>query len=387
MTIRRVVAFFQHMPPYSGAASLRGKSIMQGLARLPEVSGADIVVYTSIPSPLPIEGVRVLTLDIGEVENSLPLKRRLLGELRMGWVAARQLYKVQRPDIAIISSPGYIAALVMAAFARWHRIPYILEMRDIYPQVYAEAALIRRNSLLYRFFAQRSRSLYKGARLIIAATQGLAREVRQEVPSSNVRFVYNGFPAGLMSRNAQKHERFTVCFHGVLGFFQDVETLLKVAERLLPHDVDVVVIGYGRKEAPLQETRLRNVRFLGRQPFEETIKEIERCHLGLCLRLDDDISKDAFPVKVWEYLGLGIPCVITPPCEAGDFITEHDCGHVHDSGDVDAIVSTVLKLKLAPHLIQEMSHRCRTVAARYTREQTGLEAAKLVADEAVKLRA
>src|SRR5688572_21494596 len=109
MMIRKVVAFFQHMPPYSGAAALRGKSIMQGLAELPEISGATLVVYTSIPSPLAIEGVQVLSLDIGEVENSLPLRQRLLGELRMGWVAARQLYKVPRPDIAIISSPGYIA--------------------------------------------------------------------------------------------------------------------------------------------------------------------------------------------------------------------------------------------------------------------------------------
>lgn len=388
MSIQRVVAFFQHMPPYSGAAALRGKSIMQGLATLPEVRGAEITVHTSIPSPQPIDGVQVLTLGTPEVENSLPLKRRLLGELHMGWIAARRLFAgPRRPDIAVISSPGYIAALVMAAVARWCRVPYVLEMRDIYPQVYAEAELIRRESLLYRFFARRSRKLYSGARLVIAATQGLAREVRQDVPAANVKHVYNGFPVELMHRAAVKHERFTVCFHGVLGFFQDVETLLKVAERLLPHDVDLVVIGYGRKEEPLQKTTLKNVRFLGRQSFDETIKEVECCHLGLCLRLNDGISKDAFPVKVWEYLGLGIPSVITPPCEAGDFVAEHQCGLVHESGDVDAIVSTVLALKADPARIEDLAARCRAVAARYTREQTGLAAARLIAQAAAEARA
>jgi glycosyltransferase involved in cell wall biosynthesis len=385
MTIQRIVAFFQHMPPYSGAAALRGKSIMQELANLAEVRVAEISVYTSIPSPLPIAGVQVLPLGTPEVENSLSLKRRLLGELHMGWVAAQCLFaKHPRPDLAVISSPGYIAALVMGAVARWHRIPYVLELRDIYPQVYAEAELICCESLLYRFFAKRSRKLYRGARLVIAATQGLASEVRKEVPEANVNCVYNGFPGELMSRAPVKHERFTVCFHGVLGFFQDVATLLEVAERILPHGVDVVVIGYGRKEEPLQKTTLSNVRFLGRQPFDETIKQVERCHLGLCLRLDDNISKDAFPVKVWEYMGLGIPSVITPPCEAGDFVAEHGCGLVHESGDVDAIVSTILTLKAEPARIDELSARCRIVASRYTREQTGLAAAQLIAQAAAE---
>ncbi len=383
-----ITAFFQHMPPYSGAAALRGESIMKGLAKLPELHGADITVYTSIPSPLSIDGVQVFTLGAPEVENSLSLKRRLLGELHMGWVAARCLFaRSPRPDLAVISSPGYIAALVMAAVARRRRVPYVLEMRDIYPQVYAEAELIRRESLLYRFFAKRSRNLYMGARLVITATQGIASEVRKVVPEANVNCVYNGFPVELMNRRPGKHQRFTVCFHGVLGFFQDVETLLKVAERLLPHGVDVVVIGYGRKEEPLKKTTLPNVRFLGRQPFVDTINAVERCHLGLCLRLDDDISKDAFPVKVWEYLGLGIPSIITPPCEAGYFVAEHGCGLVHESGDFDAIVSTILALKAEPARIDEMSARCRIVASRYTREQTGLAAAQLIAHAAAEARA
>jgi glycosyltransferase involved in cell wall biosynthesis len=384
MTLR-LTAFFQHMPPYPGAAALRGKSIMQGLAKLPELRGAEITVYTSIPSPLPIAGVSVLTLGTPEVENSLSLKRRLLGELQMGWVAAQCLFATHpRPDLAVISSPGYIAALVMGAVARWHRIPYVLEMRDIYPQIYAEAELIRRESLLYRFFAKRSRKLYRGARLVIAPTQGLASEVRKDVPEANVTCVYNGFPEELMNRAPVKHERFTVCFHGVLGFSLDVATLLKVAERLLPHGVDVVVIGYGRKKEPLEKTTLSNVRFLGRQPFDETIKQVERCHLGLCLRLDDNISKDAFPVKVWEYMGLGIPSVITPPCEAGDFVAEHGCGLVHESGDVDAIVSTILALKAKPARIGKLSANCRIVASRYTREQTGLAAAQLIGQAAAE---
>jgi hypothetical protein len=48
-----------------------------------------------------------------------------------------------------------------------------------------------------------------------------------------------------------------------------------------------------------------NALFLRRKSFDDPVKTVERCHLGLYSRVDDAISTDAFPTKVWEYLGLG----------------------------------------------------------------------------------
>lgn len=369
--------FFQHMPPNTGGAALRGHSFISGLMQLIKVDQWHLYVYCTTTHPLPIKGISLDTLNIPEVENTMSLKRRLIGEVRMGYVAAKRMFRSDaKPTLAVVSSPGYIAAMVQIFFARLYRVPYVLDVRDIYPQVYAEAKLFRRESVLYRFFQLISRWMYTKAELVLCATQGLAREVAVEAPMARIICVYNGFPASLTERRTSKYNRFTVCFHGVLGFFQDVETLLKVAERLAQHDVDVVVIGYGRKEAPLQECALPNLIFLGRQSFENTITEVERCHLGLCLRLDDNVSKDAFPVKVWEYIGLGIPCIVTPPCEAGDFLQKHACGLVLESGDVDGIVTAVLRAKDDADYMGAMAANCRQIALSYTREQMGLAAAQ-----------
>jgi glycosyltransferase involved in cell wall biosynthesis len=376
---RRINVFFQHMPPYSGAAALRGASVVAGLVALPRLRECVIHVYTTTPSATQLPGVTVMTLPAAEVENAQSLLSRALGELRMGWHAARMMFV--RPtdmDMAIISTPGYVAALVIAAYARWREVPYVLELRDVYPQVYAEAGLLRKNSLAYRFLARRSQGMYEGARQIIAATQGLHREVSSQAPRAKVAWVYNGFPSSLRQRKATKHQRFTVCFHGVLGFFQDVETLIAVARKLASAGVDVVAIGYGRKEAPLRQASLPNLRFLGRLSFEDTIAAVEQCHLGLCLRLDDGISKDAFPVKVWEYIGLGIPCIVTPHCEAGDFLQKNGCGLQLQAGNVQAIAQAVLGLKDNRAALAAMTQRCWETGSAYTREETGLAAARLV---------
>jgi glycosyltransferase involved in cell wall biosynthesis len=381
----RVHSFFQHMPPYAGAAALRGHALASGMAALQGRAGwSALRVFTTTPAAAPLPGVKVVTLDAPEVESARNLPARIAGELRIGRVAARAMLERERCDLAVISSPGYLAALVIAARARRLGIPYVLDLRDIYPQVYAEAGLLRRGSLPYRFFAERSRRLYEGAQVVIAATQGLAREIQRDAPAAKVQCVYNGFPGALCERTARKHERFTACFHGTLGFFQDVDTLIDVARRLQPQGVDVVVIGYGRKEEPLRAACLDNLRFLGRLSFAETMAEVERCHVGLCLRLDDEVSKDAFPVKVWEYLGLGMPSLVTPPCEAGKFLVRHGCGVEFPAGAADAIAQAVLRLRDQADERAAIERRCREVAAQFTRERLGLDAAEIVAAAAAR---
>lgn len=376
-----LMAFYQHMPPYSSAAALRGAAIAAGLVQVLCTRGSSVSVHTTTTAAAPLAGAEVIALDRIEVDNASGLLARSWGELRMGWAAARSMLAVAlQGDLLLISTPSYLAALVICSCARRRGVPYVLDVRDIYPQVYAQAGLISRTGWLYGFFAARSRAMYRGAHHIITATQGLAREIASEAPHVDVDCVYNGFPASLGEREATKRDRFTACFHGVLGFFQDVDTLIEVARQVQRHGVDVVVIGYGRKEDALRSAQLANLHFLGRLSFDETMSVIERCHVGLCLRTNDDVSKDAFPVKVWEYLGLGMPSIVTPHCEAGEFLEQHGCGTQLPAGDVDAIVAALLRLKTHKDERDAMGANCRAAAGRYTREQLGVEAASLIAE-------
>ncbi len=375
---KRIFAFFQHWPPYSGAAALRGRSILIGLRDLAAGHGQTALrVFTTTPNPTEFDGIDVAVLPVEELENSERITKRIAGEIRIGWIAAREaLRKSGGCDLLIISMPAYLAGVVLSAMARIRKVPYALEVRDVYPQVYAEAGLIGYKSIIYRVFSYFSRITYENAECVVVATRGLERVVRADAPKANVHCVYNGFPGEFRARQASKNERFTVCFHGVMGFFQDIETLIRVAGELQQHDVDVLVIGYGRQEHLLRDDMPENLCFRGRLPFDETVAAIEQCHVGLCLRKDDGISRDAFPVKIWEYLGLGIPSIVTPRCEAGDFLESNACGFQLGSGRVGDLVDKILELKANPGELVRLSERCRAVASAYTREETGARAAR-----------
>jgi glycosyltransferase involved in cell wall biosynthesis len=369
--------FYQHMPPFPGGAALRGNAVVDALGATLGPRGYRVRVVTAAGEPRKDDTVEVEVLASADVENAAKLLQRIAGELRLGWQAGRRLTR-GRPAGAYISSPAFLTALVATLWCRARRVPYVLEVRDVYPQVYMHAGLLSESSLVYRLLLAASRFMYAGARRIIVVTQGLRAIVASLVQGVDVACIYNGYPQSLRDLRPPKHERFTVCFHGVLGFFQDIETLIALAARLAAHDIDMVVIGYGRKETLLRGELPPNLRFLGRLAFDRTVAEVARCHLGLCLRLQDEISRDAFPIKVWEYLGLGMPSIVTPPCEAGRFVEENGCGMQFPAGDIEAILHAILALRSDPQRAATIAQRCDAVSAQFSRERTGIQVAQLV---------
>jgi glycosyltransferase involved in cell wall biosynthesis len=383
-----LIAYYQQMPPFAGGTALRGGSVMPPLAQLWERSTASqnmppLVQVLTMVGDDPGSGVlRYLVLTGSRVNNQSGLVVRLLGELLMGLRAATHVV-FKQPSGVLLSSPGYWPCVLIAVACRLSRIPYLLDVRDLYPEVYLHSGLLSAQSIVYRGLQAITRWWYRGAAAIAVATEGLesvvlAQSRRSNGSSPSIEVVYNGFPTALQVIRPRKHERFTVVFHGVLGFFQDIETLCLLAQRLMPHGIDMIAIGYGKKEKMLRECKSPNLRFLGGMDHESTMTAVAQCHLGLCLRLDDGISKDAFPVKVWEYLGLGMPCIVTPTCEAGEFLQLHGCGVQMTSGNLDALEATIVGLRDQPERLSAMAARISEAARTYTREQMGEQLAQFV---------
>jgi glycosyltransferase involved in cell wall biosynthesis len=102
------------------------------------------------------------------------------------------------------------------------------------------------------------------------------------------------------------------------------------------------------------------------------------------LRKNDEISKDAFPVKIWEYLGLGIPSIVTPRCEAGDFLEANECGFQLESGHTRELVDKILELKEDSAKLARLEKNCRGIRTSYTREKLGTDAAKFILDSVAR---
>lgn len=377
MNTKTIALFYQFLPPYPIAASLRGKSFIEGLSSHTKFSKFSILAYTATPAPTNLNGVSVISLGVKEVENTESIPKRLIGELKIGIKACYSIFiSNSLPSLIIISSPSYLSTLILVFFSKLLGIPFVLDIRDLYPQAYYESGLISKKSYSYKILSFLSSLIYQKALLVITATKGLSFNVRCVSKKTPVSYIYNGYPQNLSKYLGSKHSRFTVCFHGVLGFFQDIDSLIKLTRKLCFFDIDVIVIGFGRKENLLKEADLPNLKFRGRLSYDKTITEVSKCHVGLCLRYDGGISRDSFPVKIWECIGLCVPVLVTPHCEGGKFLESKNCGIQFCSGDIEAIFRAILKLKNDKQYYESLVKNCLKERSGYTRESLGYKFAE-----------
>lgn len=300
---------------------------------------------------------------VGRPSNQNPRKNlysRSVNEIVQAGLIFIRMLRVQLGDVFVISSPSYLYALACSYAARIRKVPYILEIRDIYPEVYISAGLISESSLWSKLLKCLTAKMYRESKGVIVPTQGLKRNIESYKPCVPVKLIYNGFLRPTV--NVEKRLNFSAVFHGNLGFFQDVDSLIRLANELQKHDVELHVVGFGPKVDEVK--RSKNIVFHKKMSHEKTLRFVSSCHVGISLRFDDDISKDAFPVKIWEYIGLGLPVITTPISEGGQFLVDNGLGFQFGPGEIADITQCIVNMK-------ENGWKSEVKLDDFSREKTG----------------
>ena len=372
---KNINLFFQHVPPFAGAGSRRAKSIIEGLVKSRD--DISIKLYTTVKNSSLKNIDKTVVLPNISKGNKSNYITRFVKEIYIGLNAGFKIvFVTAKPDLLIISSPSYFAFLIIGLLAKIRKIKYAVELRDIYPEVFFYSGLLKKFKTIYKILDFLTIQVYKSAEIIVCSNKLIEKNLNLKVPNTKTKTVFNGFPNNLINLSENKFKKFTICFHGVLGVFQDVNALKTVIKKLKNINVKIIAIGYGPKENLLKDIRQDNFSFLGKKSLDETIETISKCHLGLSLRTKEYISLNCFPVKNWEYLGSAIPSINTPQNEAALFCLKHKIGQSLESGDVKTIIMYIMKYIKDKDFYEFQSNNCKIIRAKYSRSNTGDLAAK-----------
>ena len=295
--------------------------------------------------------------------------KRLMLEILCG---VSLFFKVifSRAEIYVFSSPPFFTVFLGAMGCIFFKKKYVLDIRDIYPDVFVLAGLIREKSFPHQVLLAMASLLYRRAKLIVTVTQGLVEKIEARGGQKRTKLIYNGFDEDLFYPTASKFDHFTLVSHGTLGKFQNIELIVELAQKLLVADpeIRILIIGAGPK-AQLLENAPKNLKFLGELPFEDLGFYVRRSHIGLSLRKNDVISIESFPVKLFEYLGSGLHCFVAPKGEASKYVVESGRGELIGD-DADLIVKSILQQKRKYQLHQPLK--------KFTRQEQGKFFANLI---------
>jgi glycosyltransferase involved in cell wall biosynthesis len=408
----KILYVSQYFPPEMGAPAARVAELSQHWAR----EGHDIEVLTGFPNHptgiVPTEYRGMLRRGLWREEHNgvkvvrtwlwpLPNRKaheRILNYSSFCFSSALAGLSLQDPDVVIATSPQLLVAVSGYWLARVKRVPFVFEVRDLWPESLAAVGQGSADSLLHNTLAAIARFLYRHSDHIVVVTPAFKDYLIKHwrVPAVKISVVENGVEtdlfapstaaAGLRTELAAE-DRFIVCYIGTMGMAHGLETLLAAAATLktsLPEAL-FVLIGEGAEKARIQAIAasqgLGNIIFLDQQPRERIPAFINSSDAAVVLLKKTDLFKTVIPTKLLEFMSCSKPVILGVEGQAREILETAQAGIAIEPENPQALAAAVVHLASNAALRRQMGENGRKhIARHFSRAQTAKTYASILAD-------
>jgi glycosyltransferase involved in cell wall biosynthesis len=267
----------------------------------------------------------------------------------------------QGPDVVLASSPHLFGAVGGWLVARWFRVPFTLEVRDIWPMSLVELLGLKRWHPLVVVMSFLEKFLYRRADVVFLVLPGSEKHVRA-VAGRDVRTstVPNGVDVSTLpdpgSPRSLAGGPVRVVYAGAHGVPNALDTLIDawtlIEGRTDAPAMTLHLVGDGKEKSHLQA--LTNERRLSGVEFEEPVpKDVVRDRLRdadiLVITWRDSplYANGISPNKLYDYMAAERPVVIAVDTPRNPVI-ESDGGMSVAPENAAALAQALVDLALAP---------------------------------------
>lgn len=266
--------------------------------------------------------------------------------------------RAARPDLVMGTSPPMFQACSAWLVARLRRRPFLLEVRDLWPE-FAIAMGVLHNPLLQAIARGMERFLYRHAdHLLVNSPAYREYLLRHGVPEAKISVIPNGVDVGMFAAADVAADiratyglggKVVAVYAGALGMANDIPTILAAAERLRGRaDIHFLLVGDGKERANLElEARRRtllNVTFTGALPKAQMPAILAAADLCIATLLPIPAFTTTYPNKVFDYMAAGKPTILAIDGVIRRVIEAAQGGMFVVPGDATSMAAAIVQL-------------------------------------------
>ena len=270
-------------------------------------------------------------------------------------VGSSGLARLPAPDLVFGSSPHLFAGLAAERLGQRYTAPFVLEIRDIWPESIIQLGKISRHHPIVYFFAHLEKRLYRSAQHIISPLSHANRHISRINPYAQVTVIPNGVDLSRVPDPLppQPKSKFLVMYAGAHGLANGLDLVLDTAKavqaRVPDSNIQFSLIGEGpdkpRLMARCASEKISNVTFHDPLPKSRIYEELQKADVFFMpLKKASLFEHGISPNKLFDYMACARPVLFAVSATENP-VKASGSGICVPPEDAEASMAALLRLK------------------------------------------
>jgi glycosyltransferase involved in cell wall biosynthesis len=241
-----------------------------------------------------------------------------------------------RSDLIVATSPQLFTAIGGRVLAKVKRLPWVMEVRDLWPD-----QLHVKKTIFWNMLDHQAMLSYRSADKLVVVTDGYVEKlVEKGIERKKIGVVKNGVRLEQYAAYAGHGNdlrsiygvtgKFIIGYLGTHGVAQKLEFIIRAASRVEQENIVFMFVGDGADKTACIELSsslgLTNIVFVDQVTKDETLDYLSMFDISLIPLRKDQVYLDVLPSKIFENAAMQNPVLLGVDGEARRLVEKYECG-------------------------------------------------------------
>lgn len=299
----------------------------------------------------------------------------------------------QKCDLIIGTTPQLFTALAARKLAKIKRRPWIMEVRDIWPESVKTVGAVKDGAII-RYFESKEKQCYRSAQKIVCVTNGIHdRLLLRGIPKDKLEVFTNGANLEVyiprvkdieLSQKLSLQGKTVIGYIGTLGMAHKLDFILKCTAKIIDPDIHFIIVGEGAEKENLLKLKdkleLKNLSVLDGISKDKVPAYLSIIDIALVNLRKSDLFLGALPSKIFENAAMEKPILLGLKGEAEDVINKYQAGVAFEPENESDFLDKVKKLTKDKEFYRRCVEGSRKLAQEYNRKKIAKEMLTAIGD-------
>ena len=299
----------------------------------------------------------------------------------------------QKCDVIVATSPQFFTALSGRTLHFFKRRPWIMEVRDLWPDSIKAVGAMKESPVL-KYFSKEELWCYKSACKIVVVTNSFKREISNKgIPAEKISVVKNGANTDLFKPRAKSPEllkklglegRRVLGYVGTLGMAHKIDFLIDCVKEL--DDYALMILGNGAErdniKQKIESEGLKNIVLIDSVPKEQVPEYIALQDAALVNLRKSPLFTTVIPSKIFETASMRIPILLGVDGEAREMVEEFGAGLFYEPENKAEFLERLNTLFSSKEVYEACCDGGEKLAEAYDRKRLAAEMLSIIAEVA-----